>query len=268
MKCCGNSFSRRSFIILISLISFIFVFAGKIITSGVYDWNNLKAGKTHSGYERDILKGPTQTLESFEIKCITLHPGKESHTYVIDKGTDELIIIKDGSANISINSEKKNLGQGSIAVASQGDRVLIKSLPGGDLVYYSLRFNPKNVKNSVKSREKYPAVLTDWNTVVFKPSANGGRRDLIKQKTSSLKELEIHTTTLNEGLPSHAAHKHPDEEIILVRFGTVEETINGKSYKLGPGSIIFLSNNDMHGISNAGNGKCEYYAIRWLTFQP
>jgi uncharacterized cupin superfamily protein len=248
-------------------ILFIFtsIYGVKIITSGVYSWAKMKAIKTHTGWERDILKGPTQSLESFEIKAITLHPGKESHTYLIDKGCDELVIIKEGFANISINSVKKDIGPGSITVASQGDRVVIKSLPGSDLVYYSLRFKPKPEKTTVKSQEKYPAVLTDWNSIVFKPSANGGRRDIIKQKTSVLKELEIHTTTLNEGLPSHAAHKHADEEIILVRFGTVEQTINGIAYKLGPGSVIFLTNNDMHGISNAGTGQCEYYAIRWLT---
>lgn len=86
----------------------------------------------------------------------------------------------------------------------------------------------------------------------------------MRQPTSMLKELEMHVTTLNEGLPSHSPHSHPDEEIILVRFGTVEEMIKDTSYKLGPGSVIFLTNNDFHGIRNAGKGKCEYYAIRWL----
>jgi quercetin dioxygenase-like cupin family protein len=87
----------------------------------------------------------------------------------------------------------------------------------------------------------------------------------MQQKTSSLKQLEIHVTTLEEGFPSHASHRHTDEEIILVRKGYVEETIKNEHYRLGPGSVIFLTNDDMHGISNAGTGTCEYYAIRWLT---
>jgi hypothetical protein len=89
---------KRSAVILLSLVAVIFIFAGKIITSGIYDWDSLRVEKTHNGYERDILKGPTQTLESFEIKALTLHPGKESHTYLVDKGCDELLIIKEGSA--------------------------------------------------------------------------------------------------------------------------------------------------------------------------
>jgi quercetin dioxygenase-like cupin family protein len=57
----------------------------------------------------------------------------------------------------------------------------------------------------------------------------------------------------------------PMKKIILVRKGYVEETIKGEPYRLGPGSIIFLTNDDLHGIRNAGSGGCEYYAIRWLT---
>jgi quercetin dioxygenase-like cupin family protein len=87
----------------------------------------------------------------------------------------------------------------------------------------------------------------------------------MRTPTQSLVELEMHTTTLNEGEKSHAEHMHSDEEIILVRFGSVEESIKGKPCVLGPGSLIFLAPDDMHGIQNAGKGQCEYYAIRWIT---
>jgi mannose-6-phosphate isomerase-like protein (cupin superfamily) len=253
--------------VLLFAVMVITVSAVKFIQSGVYDWNKLKEEKTHTGWVRNILKGPTQSLESFDIKVITLYPAKVLHTHLIEKDCDELIIIKEGSAEISINSEKKTLAAGSIAVASQGERLTIGNPMKENLVIYSFLFKPRKVKQGSEVSLKVKPVLTDWNSVAFKPSANGGRRDIIKQRTSSLKELEMHTTTLNEGLPSHAAHNHADEEIILVRFGTVEQTINGVGYKLGPGSVIFLSNNDNHGISNAGSGKCEYYAIRWLTYQ-
>ena len=88
----------------------------------------------------------------------------------------------------------------------------------------------------------------------------------MRQPVSVLKELEMHTTQLKEGLPSHKSHTHADDEIILVRFGVVEESIKGKTFQCGPGSVIFLTNDDDHGIRNIGSGPCEYYAIRWLTY--
>lgn len=241
--------------------------ADKILLSGVYDWQNLLPVRTRSGFVREIIKNPTRSLEMFEIKAVTLKAGKSLKGYTVAPDFDELVIIKEGSVMITINGESKTLEQGSIAVAPQGSKVIIKNPMKNEITFYSFRLKPRPVaapKAPFRITGEKPALFREWNSIEFKPSANGGRRDLLKEPTSSLKELEIHTTALKAGLPSHAAHTHPDEEIILVRFGTVEETINGKPFRLGPGSVIFLTNDDSHGIRNAGEGQCEYYAIRWL----
>src|SRR5690606_33774140 len=97
----------------------------------------------------------------------------------------------------------------------------------------------------------------------FQENAKGGRTSVMRGPTSTLRELEMHITTLQENEKSHDPHTHPDEEIIVVLQGRVEEMINGKPYELGPGSVIFLGSMDPHGIRNIGKGTCEYYAIRW-----
>lgn len=48
-----------------------------------------------------------------------------------------------------------------------------------------------------------------------------------------------------------------------MRFGQVEELIDGSPYRVGPGSLIFLRSNIPHGIRNIGRGQCEYYAFKW-----
>ena len=255
----------KLFSILILLVIFT-VAADQAINSSVFDWTKLPVKKTSSGEVRDILKGTTRSLDMFDVKAITLNEGQTVKNYKVENGFDELLIIKEGSAEISVKNESKILEAGSIVVASQGDKVNIRNVHNGNTTYYSFLFKPKPNPGLNKSEAKVIPVLKDWSTLIFTPNANGGRRDILKQPTSTLKELEIHTTTLSEGLPSHAPHTHPDEEIILVRFGTVEQTINGTSFILGPGSVIFLTNDDSHGISNAGKGKCEYYAFRWLTY--
>jgi uncharacterized cupin superfamily protein len=262
-------FPSRSGFVLILLLSAIFIItlsAGKLINSSFYDWANLKMIRSHIGSSVTILKGPTRSLEMFYVKAVTLHSRKETHRYLIEKGCDEMIIIKEGTAEITINTETKQLEPGSIAVASQGDRVLIRNTQPGSLTFYSFFFRPRQAGEvQSQSEAKIPHLFKEWSSLEFKPSANGGRRDIMRQPTSSLRELEIHTTTLKEGLPSHNAHTHTDEEIILVRYGIVEESINGTPHTLGPGSVIFLTNDDSHAIRNAGSGACEYYAIRWLV---
>jgi mannose-6-phosphate isomerase-like protein (cupin superfamily) len=235
------------------------------INSSVYDWEKLEIKKTSEGEVRAILSGPTQTLAMFEVKAITLFPGKSAKEYKVEDSFDELIIIKEGLAEITIENQANTLSEGSVVVLSQGNKVKIRNKGNNKITYYSFLFKPR-VNPGSNQKLKVTPVVRDWKTIEYKQNANGGRRDIVKQATSSLKELEMHTTLLNAGLPSHAAHNHPDEEIILVRFGLVEQIISDKSYKLGPGSVIFVTNTDNHGIRNAGTDKCEYYAIRWLTY--
>jgi quercetin dioxygenase-like cupin family protein len=255
---------RKPFIsVSLTLIILISVSASKTINSGVFEWRK----PTGSGIVHNVLKGPTRSLDKFEAKIVTLKSGQGLKEYGVSTGCDELIIIKEGTADISVNGESKTLGEGSIVVFSHDDRIRIRNAQDNELIFFTFLFRPKFPLEPSQGT-KAAAVVKDWSTLEFKASANGGRRDIMRQPLSALKELEIHTTTLNEGLPSHNAHIHPDEEIILVRFGTVEETINGKPFSAGPGSVIFLTDDDNHGIRNIGSGPCEYYAIRWLTRIP
>lgn len=257
---------KRGLFLVIPLIMAFMIPAVKPIPSSVYEWTKLAVKKNSRGSVRSILKGPTRSLDMFEIKAVTLN-GKESlKEYTVGKGYDELLIVKSGTAMIKVGKESKQLEEGSIVVASQEDQVSITNPGSGEMTFYSFLFKPRSSEKAHPEAATAPALFKEWNKIEFKPNANGGRRDIMRQATSALKELEIHVTTLKEGLPSHAPHTHPDEEIILVRFGKVEETINGAPFQLGPGSAIFLTNDDNHGISNAGNSQCEYYAIRWLTY--
>jgi mannose-6-phosphate isomerase-like protein (cupin superfamily) len=59
----------------------------------------------------------------------------------------------------------------------------------------------------------------------------------------------------------HPPHHHPHEEMFLIREGTLEVTINGKSTQLGPGSVGFVGSNDEHGIRNIGTTPTEYFVV-------
>ena len=105
----------------------------------------------------------------------------------------------------------------------------------------------------------------EWASLEAKPTPIGARRDVMRAPTPTLDELEIHITTLNVGEVSHPPHQHPAEELLIVKDGTVETLQNGKATRLGPGSIIFHSTNDLHNIRNAGPIPATYHVIQWKT---
>ena len=87
-----------------------------------------------------------------------------------------------------------------------------------------------------------------------KENAYGSTRSMVRAPTVTLDELEMHVTTLNPGQTSHAPHQHANEELIILREGTLETLSLGQWKRVGPGSIIFNASNDLHGVKNVGHG--------------
>ena len=103
----------------------------------------------------------------------------------------------------------------------------------------------------------------DWNSFTVNKTAVGESRQVVRSPTPTLDELEMHITTLNPGQTSHPPHQHPNEELIIIREGTVETLSLGEWKRLGPGSIIFNASNELHGIRNVGTGPATYHVVNW-----
>jgi quercetin dioxygenase-like cupin family protein len=110
-----------------------------------------------------------------------------------------------------------------------------------------------------------PSSAFDWNTVPARETAVGSVRQFLRAPTATLDELELHVTTLNPGQTSHAPHRHPNEELLIVKEGTVEALVSGEWKRLGSGSVIFQASNQLHGIKNVGDGPATYHVINWSS---
>jgi XRE family transcriptional regulator, regulator of sulfur utilization len=105
----------------------------------------------------------------------------------------------------------------------------------------------------------------DWNTITVKQTEVGSVRQFFRNATATLDELECHVTTLNPGLQSHAPHKHANEELVIIREGSVEALVNGEWKKVGPGSVIFNASNQLHALRNVGATPAVYHVINWSS---
>ncbi len=105
----------------------------------------------------------------------------------------------------------------------------------------------------------------DWNSMHFTKTRVGEVAQVIKAPTATLEELEVHVTKLNPGQSPHDPHRHPNEEMIIVREGTIETLSNGVWTRLGPGSIILNGSNQLHGFRNVGTVPAVYHVINWRT---
>jgi XRE family transcriptional regulator, regulator of sulfur utilization len=105
----------------------------------------------------------------------------------------------------------------------------------------------------------------DWKALTANKTDVGEYRHVMRGPTATLDELEMHVTTLVPGKDSHAAHRHPNEELVIIREGTVEVLSDGEWKRLGPGSIVFNASNSLHALRNVGDIPAVYHVVNWKS---
>jgi mannose-6-phosphate isomerase-like protein (cupin superfamily) len=84
---------------------------------------------------------------------------------------------------------------------------------------------------------------------------------ILNGKSHSGCPLEIHITNLPPGGAPHPPHRHEHDEMILVQEGTMEVMIEGKTSRIGPGSLAYVHSNEEHGWRNVGTTRAQYFVI-------
>jgi quercetin dioxygenase-like cupin family protein len=104
-----------------------------------------------------------------------------------------------------------------------------------------------------------------WEDLPPRKTDVGERREVVQLPTRTLDELEMHITTLNPHTTSHPPHTHPNEELVIVREGTLQAHVNGKEIVVGPGSVLFYASMQPHGVKNIGDVPATYFVINWKS---
>jgi len=108
------------------------------------------------------------------------------------------------------------------------------------------------------------SMIFDWSQVKAGPTPTGQKRVFMRTPTTTLDQLDVHATTINPGQRAHDPHRHWEEELIIVKEGTVEAMQNGETTVVGPGSVIFEASNELHGLRNVGDAPATYLVIKWF----
>jgi quercetin dioxygenase-like cupin family protein len=240
------------------------------IGSTVFPWESLEVKPTAVGERRDVARNPTATLREFECHISTLNPGNASHPPHTHP-QEELIILRDGELDVHINGVNTHVGPGSLFFFASNDPHAVQNRGAKPATYFVFNFTSAATA-SLRGKMPLPPVpgrlgsaIFHWEQLKAETTKVGARRSVVDLPTSTLANYECHVTTIGAGLAPHAPHHHGDEEIVLVKEGLLEVTINGSTTRAGPGSIIFVSSGDEHGWKNVGDTPATYYVMRIKT---
>lgn len=109
------------------------------------------------------------------------------------------------------------------------------------------------------------SIALEWNSIDAKANATGSSRKFFEGPTANLEVLECHASTLNPGATNHVILRRPNDEVIIVKEGTIEAFVNDKWVRVGPGSVVFNAANVPQAMRNAGDGPATYHVI---MFRP
>lgn len=109
------------------------------------------------------------------------------------------------------------------------------------------------------------SLAIEWNSIEARANANGSSKKFFEGPSPTLDLLECHATTLRPGVMNHEILKRPDDEVIIVKEGTVEAYAGDKWIRVGPGSVIFQAANVDQAIRNVGDGPATYHVV---MFRP
>jgi mannose-6-phosphate isomerase-like protein (cupin superfamily) len=118
-----------------------------------------------------------------------------------------------------------------------------------------------SLEASAQEDKAMPSAMFPFEKLPVRTADSAQYREALKGKLATGESLEVHETTLAPGGAPHPPHHHVHSEMWLIREGTVEITVNGKSYQLGPGSVGFVHSNDEHGIKNIGSTPATYFVV-------
>ena len=106
-----------------------------------------------------------------------------------------------------------------------------------------------------------PSKAARYEDLPVRTNGENSSRPILEGETHSGFPIEAHATELAPGAQPHPGHRHRHEEIFLIREGTLEVTIEGKSTQLGPGSVAFIASNEEHAVRNIGLIRAKYFVI-------
>jgi (S)-ureidoglycine aminohydrolase len=252
---------KSLFFLFFILFSFSSFARKDSLPSMVYSWNGSKTEATATGERKAILEGSSSHLSNLEIHATTIAPGKAPHA-AHQHAEEELIVIKEGILRVTIKDSSWLLGPGSVAVMLPGDMHGFVNAGKTNATYYVIKSTSKTASDE-RGKKAGGSFVIDASAIASVENPKGRRKTYFERPTTMMHRLEMHMTTLNEGLKSHDPHTHVAEEFIIITNGTVDMQIGEEHQKAVAGDIVLLRSGILHNATNIGKGSCTYFAIQF-----
>ena len=239
-----------------------------VLVTTFVDWDSLTPNPTAVGQLRPVFDNPTVAMDKLEVHITTLNPGQESHP-PHRHSWEEMLFIKDGDFEISINGKKQHAGPGALVFLASNDAHNARNVGSNPGTYYVLNFvTDLSHSTSAKSAAeqavpgKLASSVIDCNSLPTTPTPTGAHVTCVSSPTLTFVALESHITTLNPGQQGTPNIIDPNDEIVIIKSGQVEITVDGVASRMNAGSLLYWAPNVKRTMRNVGSVPTSYQVFR------
>lgn len=233
------------------------------VESGVYKWSEYPAKPGKQRESRIFLEGSSPHFEYLKIHATTQFPGAKPSKAHANEEFEECIIVKEGRMKVTIEGQSRILEAGGVVLLMPQQKHSLENVGTTNLSYYVMKYKSKKKMDITRGIASGGSLMLNADSLTFKPSSRGGGRAYFDRPTAMCERFEMHVTQLNNKGPSHQPHAHEETEIILLISGETEMTIDGKEYQGSAGDFYFMDSQLLHGVRNATDKPCAYFAFKW-----
>jgi quercetin dioxygenase-like cupin family protein len=239
-----------------------------ILTTTNVDWDSLTTNPSAVGHSSPVFDNPTVAMDKLEVHITTLNPGMESHP-VHRHSWEEMLLVKEGDFEVSINGVKHHAGPGSLVFFATNDPHNAKNVGAKPGTYYVINFvtdlsHAADAKSAAEQAVpgKLPSSVIDCNAQPSTPTPTGSRIVCVNSPTLTFLALESHITPHNPGQQSAPNIIDSNDEIVVIKSGQLEITVNGIASRMNAGSLLYWAPNDKRTLRNIGATPASYQVIR------
>jgi (S)-ureidoglycine aminohydrolase len=233
------------------------------VVSKMYSWKKPVNQVQKNIFVSTLFEGSAHDMAYIQMNAVAIATSQKKTGLMVPDNEEQLLLMKSGSLVLRINDSTWTIGGGSVALLLPGQTYSVQNGSTDSCLYYLLKYRSKQPIDRTRGSSAGGSTVKDWNKITFKSNDRGGRRNFFERPTPMCKRLEMHVTTLNEGIRSHDPHTHSAEEIVLVIDNKTEMQIGETFYKGGTGDFYYLGSNVPHAIRNVGKGTCTYFAFQF-----
>jgi len=222
------------------------------LETGVYPWN--PSGR--------MFRGGGAVLRRQSLSGRVIPPGGSYRLRSSEGGPERLVIVREGLLEAGLGGSLRMLDRASVVFLLPGDALTLRNPGAAPASVYVMALQAER-PDARRGKAAGPSFAIVSEEMRYRAHDRGGVRQLFDRPTVHLSRFDIHITTLNPRLSSHAPHTHRNEEVILMLDGEGEMVQGGGRRRIVAGGAAWVGSMVPHNITNTGDRPAVYYAIQW-----